>query len=748
MVLNSPGIAEITVKVDAGEVVREHDRLQLLGTNAGLWYKPHYLNQPNFKKHFQIWSPTRIRIPGGTWSNEVYWNGNGVRQGDVFDHSRLKGNIWQVDYSDYAPGFRLHDVNGHLSDFHGHVDIQRLHEFVQTSGAEAVVSVNAGTGTPEMAAEWVKFARKHGYAVSHWEIGNELDGDWEIGHYLPDGSRMTGELYAQRFLKFAEAMKAVDPGIKVGGPVSSSEALILGEDLVRIAGDQMDFFSFHSYPVKNNVESFNEALDATKGVVDTVAQIRGWFQKYHPDRADQIEIGLTEWNQNVAEDQNTVEMGNGIWCAAYLGRMMEAGVDFANQWDLFSVTEDGAHGVFLKNREMAPTSAYWALYLWKYHMHDQLVKTSVPADSGLTVFTTRSQNRLSVMLINADVRQDRRVVTEINGIRVKEARRVEYSAASYTWNPHTHQPAWSVAPLVEPWDHDSNSSINVPPMSVAIVEYRIGGEPFVSTGEAAVNPVQMEILLPKMHPTDLPLHGKVLLRDTKTGAGARGRVQQAKLSVTGPAELVHNTTRLAEGAGAFRLNVTGTGKITVRAKGGSWSKEVSVQAQPVLERPEVFWTFDGSKDDWGMTSSFRLVSSEQAMPNQQVAEIQLQQVTPVEHHDQLLHIEPLPEKLNRRRIGGVTFKIKATPDLKFEHAEAMVVVVLQSNANHWVPIGNIPLKKLGSSWQQTTFKLKKPEDLAAMSQAYALRLQLWSDGPVDGAIYVDDLGFILRGAAK
>ena len=59
------------------------------------------------------WNPGYSNT-GGSWSNEYYWNGSGVRIGgnghgvENFDLS--KQSRWQldVDYSGYKKGFRLH----------------------------------------------------------------------------------------------------------------------------------------------------------------------------------------------------------------------------------------------------------------------------------------------------------------------------------------------------------------------------------------------------------------------------------------------------------------------------------------------------------------------------------------------------------------------------------------------------------------------------------------------------------------
>lgn len=91
-------------------------------------------------------------------------------------------------------------------------------------GCEPMICVNAGDGTPEEAAAWVEYCNgstqtamgrlraEYGhpepYGVRLWEIGNELDGRHQVSWTTPGG-------YADRYLCFARAMRAVDPTIRV-----------------------------------------------------------------------------------------------------------------------------------------------------------------------------------------------------------------------------------------------------------------------------------------------------------------------------------------------------------------------------------------------------------------------------------------------------------------------------------------------------------------------------------------------------
>ena len=92
--------SEWQISIDPDTVVREVDLAKLLGSNAGLWYQPQSIERLVNSDYVPAWGPGLIRIPGGSWSDEIYWNGNGVRDGKTFDQSKFGDGLWRVDYSD------------------------------------------------------------------------------------------------------------------------------------------------------------------------------------------------------------------------------------------------------------------------------------------------------------------------------------------------------------------------------------------------------------------------------------------------------------------------------------------------------------------------------------------------------------------------------------------------------------------------------------------------------------------------
>jgi alpha-N-arabinofuranosidase len=95
----------------------------------------------------------------------------------------------------------------------GGVDTHRfgtdeLLDLAHKLGAATQIGVNAGNGTPEEAAAWVRYCNDPTERVSLWEIGNELYGGWQIGHTDAAGN-------AERFVRFRDAMRQADPHIEI-----------------------------------------------------------------------------------------------------------------------------------------------------------------------------------------------------------------------------------------------------------------------------------------------------------------------------------------------------------------------------------------------------------------------------------------------------------------------------------------------------------------------------------------------------
>ena len=748
---------DATLSIDLDGVVQTADPHRLTGTNLSLWSRLPIIENTNFQEAIRDWHPGSIRIPGGSWSNEYYWNGNGVRIGDNghgienFDQSKQQADgSWVVDYSGYKKGFRLHGEEGQLSDYHGDLDVKTQHEWINSLGAKAMVTVNVGSGTPAVAAEWVKWANQtQGYDVRYWEVGNELNGDWELGHRLPDGSSMDGTIYAHRFVKFANAMHAVDPDIHLGGPACSDLSLSFVEELIRDGGEAVDFISIHAYPVGVNTRQNADKFAAVADLRKAIKRVNAWISKYQPHRVDEIEIGISEWNIKVNEDRDTANLISALWSALWIGVMFEEGIDFANQWDLTTYTEGGGHSAFHineTNMSVLPKSQYWALWMWSNLMGSEMLKSDLSGMESVKSFVTRSDTGLQIMLINTSETDEATIAFQIKGASELEGQLHTYSSAEYFWDVHARKPLWTRPPTVRQIAVNHSPTITLPKFSINVLEL-----PWTNQGTSTHRPassadkLSLQLSLPDRVPADRAIEAWVIARDPEALLPYLQPIDTIQLSVDGPASLSQTSLELDNAVAAFTVTPKSAGEITIHARSGKNSASHSIELVALEERAYTNWTFDNPIYEWQAKSTFELGSESSVKPNQYVAAARLNGETPKRDADLLFHFEPLPrEKLSFANANGVTGQLRAAHNLKCADPKARINIILQSDANHWMPIGSIKISDIIGEWEPFTAKITKPEELDAMAKLYGLRFQIQSQAPITGDIYLDDLGFIFR----
>jgi alpha-L-arabinofuranosidase len=127
-------------------------------------------------------------------------------------------------------------------------------------GAEPLMGLNLGTGSPEDAAalveycnvrqgtQWSDLRRAHGVAEPHnvhrWCLGNEMDGPWQIGH-------MTANEYGLKAADAARQMRYVDPSLQLiacgsSGPLMPTY-LEWDREVLEQCYDYVDAISLHRY---------------------------------------------------------------------------------------------------------------------------------------------------------------------------------------------------------------------------------------------------------------------------------------------------------------------------------------------------------------------------------------------------------------------------------------------------------------------------------------------------------------------
>jgi alpha-L-arabinofuranosidase len=227
----TPPPTVVQLDINAGEPIRTADALWF-GLNAAVWDS--YYDTPTTVSLLNELGTRIIRLPGGSLSDEYHWVSN-----------KSLDNTWQWQTS--------------FANF--------IHVITNASvNAQAIITVNYGTGTPQEAAAWVAYCnaattstvpigvdakgtnwQTAGYWASlraaaplgkddgmnflrisrsaplgfkHWEIGNEVYGSWETDSNSVPHDPYT---YALRATNYIALMKAVDPTIIIGAVSAPGE---------------------------------------------------------------------------------------------------------------------------------------------------------------------------------------------------------------------------------------------------------------------------------------------------------------------------------------------------------------------------------------------------------------------------------------------------------------------------------------------------------------------------------------------
>ena len=352
-----------------------------------------------------------LRYPGGSYADIYHWQ----------THTAPGGYV--------APG----------------TDFDTFMASARRTGAEPMIIANYGTGSATEAADWVRYANvTKGYRARYWTIGNENYGN---GHYgsdweADDHADKSPAGYAAEVVAYADAMKAVDPTIKVGAvlttPANWPDGLVAGGDaatwnqtVLSIAGPHIDFVDVHWYP---GGATAAEALAKTQYLDDTVHLLRQQIKQYAGAGSDRIGISLTETNVGVG--QNT--QPGALFLADAYSSLLAAGVFTVQWWNVhngigtpstvagqpdyndFGLLSSGtctADGTVCEPALNTPFAPYHALALTSKFARpgDQMVRAGTD-DPLVTAHASRRPNGdLAVLMINKDPDHERTVTMDYRG---------------------------------------------------------------------------------------------------------------------------------------------------------------------------------------------------------------------------------------------------------------------------------------------------------------------------------------------
>ncbi|ACL58108.1 alpha-L-arabinofuranosidase [Methylobacterium nodulans] len=322
-----------------------------------------------------------LRFPGGGWSDSYDWR-NGV--GPQATRPRAR----------HAPGEPEESPNV--------VGTDEIIEAARRIGADLLITLNLGSGTPELAAEWARYIRARVSADSRphitWELGNELYMEEDISRAQTDP-----QTYVKRARATIAAVRAVDPaarfyaiGLENFGRYRFNAHPGWNDTVLTSLAGEIDGLAIHNGyapllpgPGGGNAASVYRAMLAAPAnmaanLVTTMRQLQA------AQTGRRLTLAVTEWGPLFAVDpanryfDHVKTLGSGLYAARVLNVLLRTpGVTEAEFFKLSDLLNAGWIGRKVGGG-YAATPALEVLRLYATNLAGRLIGTRVdgPTFSG------------------------------------------------------------------------------------------------------------------------------------------------------------------------------------------------------------------------------------------------------------------------------------------------------------------------------------------------------------------------------
>jgi hypothetical protein len=297
------------------------------------------------------------------------------------------------------------------------------------AGAQPIITVNYGTGTPSLAAAWAQAAASD--SVGYWEVGNEVYGngtygaDWEAdahcetslnGPAVTIGSEPSQTYdcgpaqYAANVAQFESAIHAANPNAKVcailttpgfwpDGVTNSEYPQPWNQTVLTALGSQTQCVVVHYYP----------GGSSTAGMLTDPSDIAGIVSTLHSEisqyagitNAASVPVLVTESNSSIDMDTQPAA----LFAADMYMTWLENGATTVDWWNehngegtvstVDGATDYGDQGIFSNNSNSGGTTEPATdTPFAPYYGIEMLSKLAAPGDTMVTA--TASQSLLKV----------------------------------------------------------------------------------------------------------------------------------------------------------------------------------------------------------------------------------------------------------------------------------------------------------------------------------------------------------------
>jgi Cellulose binding domain len=387
------------------------------------------------------------------------------------------------------------------------------------AGAQPIITVNYGTGTPSLAAAWAQSAASD--SVGYWEVGNEVYGNgtyganWEAdaqcdtslnGSPVTIGSEPSQTYncgptqYAAGVASYESAIHAVAPNAKVcailttpgfwpDGVTNSEYPQSWNQTVLTALGSQTQCVVVHYYP----------GGSSTAGMLTDPSDIAGIISTLHSEisqyagiaNAASVPILVTETNSSIDMDTQPAA----LFAADMYMTWLENGVATVDWWNehngegtvstVDGATDYGDQGIFSNNSNSGGTAEPAVdTPFAPYYGIEMLSKLAAPGDTMVTA--TASQSLLKVHAVR-DTSGNLNILIDNEDPSNSYAVSLAYSGFTPAGTPTVYTLANNATSITSA--AGSASSVTVAPYSLTVVHVPGSGGTGVTAPGAPGQPV-------------------------------------------------------------------------------------------------------------------------------------------------------------------------------------------------------------------------------------------------------------------
>lgn len=498
----------ITISVYPDQILREippeifGSNIEWFNNGNGFWQQQYSKINPNLSELMADQNVSLVRFPGGTFSDFYNW----------------QDGIGPLAVRPVRP----HRTDpGSSANFFGSPELLSL---CKSTSSSALITVNVGTGTSQLAAGWVDYMnnpnnlqrKRDGHSnplpVRFWEVGNEL---YLNGSEAEKEITMKPEKYADKFLEYAVKMRTTDPSIKlIALGVSGAYTVPFGpynnwnKTVLEKAGKEIDFMALHnSYaPMLIDMgrlsmqEVYQTMWGAPLAIENDLNNLGKLITTYEGKKP--IGIAITEWGPFFSTDPKLIDHVKTLGASVFVARVLQVFISHSKVKiaNYFKFTDNSFMGWV--DYEGQPKVPYYAFQMYSKYFGTQLVKSEVNNSpffksnkAGLTkaqeqipeinvvAATNEKKDKLYINIVSSSWDQPRTITLDLQGFPAKEnAIKRSISGSSPLSNNGPDLPQWWPLPYDEPEEKQKESitietsswklqkKLVIPPHSVTTIE--------------------------------------------------------------------------------------------------------------------------------------------------------------------------------------------------------------------------------------------------------------------------------------